>query len=337
MTIQELPPAPPMPRRTPEQTRRRIRIALIVVLVLLLAAIGAAIWWVVSTNNSIERLPEEATAGLVAPVTDATTILIVGTDSRENIGELEGRFGNFGGSRTDVIMLARIDPDTGIHLLSIPRDLYVDLPGYERNRINTAIAFGGADLLIQTVQQELGVDINHYVEIDFAGFANIVDSLGGVTYDFDFPARDRKSGLEVDAGRVTLDGPQALAYVRSRQYQELRDGDWRVVGGSDIGRTRRQQRLMLALFDEATSRSNPLDLQSFASTVADQITVDSGLSLGRLIELGRVVLDLESKNIQTATLPVEGARIDGRDVVVPIVGESQAVLEAFANGSPYPE
>ena len=70
---------------------------------------------------------------------------------------------------------------------------------------------------------------------------------------------------------------------------------------------------------------------------ADQITVDSGLSLGRLIELGRVVLDLESKNIQTATLPVEGARIDGRDVVLPIVGESQAVLEAFANGSPYPE
>lgn len=326
-----------MPQRSPDQTRRRIRIAIIAILVLLLAGIGAAIWWVVSTNNSIERLPEEATAGLVAPVTDATTILVVGTDSRENIGDLEGRFGRFGGNRTDVIMLARIDPEAGIHLLSIPRDLYVDLPGYERNRINTAIAFGGADLLIQTVQQELGVDINHYVEIDFAGFANIVDSLGGVTYDFDHPARDRKSGLEVDAGRVTLDGAQALAYVRSRQYQELRDGEWTTVGGSDIGRTKRQQALMLALFDEATSRSNPLDLQSFASTVADQITVDSGLSLGRLIELGRVVLALESRNIQTATLPVEGARIDGRDVVVPISGQSQLVLEAFASGTPYPE
>ncbi len=337
MTIQELPPAPPMPQRSPEQTRRRIRIALIVVLVLLLAGIGAAIWWVFSTNNSIERLPEEATAGLVVPVTDATTILVVGTDSRENIGDLEGRFGRFGGNRTDVIMLARIDPEAGIHLLSIPRDLYVDLPGYDRNRINTAIAFGGADLLIQTVQQELGVDINHYVEIDFAGFANIVDSLGGVTYDFDHPARDEKSGLDVDAGRVMLDGSQALAYVRSRQYQEFRDGEWQVVGGSDIGRTRRQQRLMLALFDEATSRSNPLDLQSFASTVADQITVDAGLSLGRLIELGRVVLDLESRNIQTATLPVEGARIDGRDVVVPIDGEAQLVLDAFESGAPYPE
>lgn len=337
MTIQELPPAPPMPPRSPDRTRRRIRIALIIVLVALIAAVGVGIWWVVSTNNSIERLPEAATSQLVAPVTDATTILVVGTDSRENIGDLEGRFGDFGGNRTDVIMLARIDPETGIHLLSIPRDLYVDLPGYERNRINSAIAFGGADLLIEAVQQELGIDINHYVEIDFAGFANIVDSLGGVTYDFDYPARDRKSGLEVDAGRVTLDGPQALAYVRSRQYQELRDGEWQTVGGSDIGRTKRQQQLMLALFDEATSRNNPLDLQSFASTVADQITVDAGLSLGRLVELGRVVLDLDSKKIQTATLPVEGARIDGRDVVVPIDDQARLVLYAFQSGAPYPE
>ena len=325
-----------MPERPPGQTRRRVRIALLVVLGLLVAAVGAAIWWVVSTNNSIERLPDTETPALVAPITDATTILVVGTDSRENIGDLEGRFGNFGGNRTDVIMLARIDPDTGIHLLSIPRDLYVDLPGYERNRINTAIAFGGPDLLIQAVQLELGIDINHYVEIDFAGFANIVDSLGGVTFDFDHPARDSKSGLDVDAGRVKLDGPQALAYARSRQYQELRDGQWQTVGGSDIGRTKRQQQLMLALFDEATSRSNPLDLQSFASTVADQITVDSGLSLGRLIELGRVVLDLESKSIETATLPVIDARIDGRAVVVPIEGRAEEVLRAFEAGTAFP-
>ncbi len=93
---------------------------------------------------------------------------------------------------------------------------------------------------------------------------------------------------------------------------------------------------MLALFDEATSRSNPLDLQSFASTVAGQITVDSGLSLGRIIDLGRIAMDLESKNIQTTTLPVEGARVDDRDVVVPIDGQFEAVLAAFRNGDPYP-
>ena len=336
MTIQELPPAPPMPPRRPGRGSRGLRIAIIGFLALLLAAVVVAIWWVASTNAKIDRLPEDATSGLAAPITDTTTILIVGSDSRENLGDLEGPFGNFGGARTDVIMLARIEPDTGIHLLSIPRDLLVDIPGREPNRVNAAFVFGGADLLIDTVQTELDIEINHYVEIDFAGFANMVDSLGGVTYEFTNPARDKKSGLDVDAGRVTLDGEQALAYVRSRQYQEYQDGEWKLVGGSDIGRTRRQQRMMLALFDEATSRSNPLDLQSFASTVAEQISVDSGLSLGRIIELGRVVMGLESKNIQTTTLPVEGARVDGRDVVVPIEGQFAAVLAAFRVGDPYP-
>ena len=325
-----------MPERPGADIARRLRIALIVVLSVVLVLLIASIWWVLSTNNKIDRLPEEETSGLTAPITDATTILIVGSDSRENIGDLEGNFGRFGGARTDVIMLARIDPDTGIHLMSIPRDLLVDIPGRDPNRVNAAFVFGGSDLLIETVQQELAIDINHYVEIDFAGFANIVDSLGGVTYEFSNPARDNKSGLSVDAGRATLDGAQALAYVRSRQCQELQNGEWKTVGGSDIGRTRRQQLMMLALFDEATSRSNPLDLQSFASSVAEQITVDSGLSLGRLIDLGRIVIGLESKNIHTTTLPVEGARVDGREVVVPVDGQYEAVIESFRTGAPYP-
>lgn len=325
-----------MPPRPSGNGSKRARIALIAILSLLLIVVAVAIWWVIDTNNSIDRLPEDETSGLSAPITDATTILIVGSDSREDIGDLEGRFGNFGGARTDVIMLARIDPNTGIHLLSIPRDLLVDIPGRDPNRVNAAFVFGGSDLLIETVQDALDIDINHYVEIDFAGFANIVDSLGGVTYEFANAARDPKSGLDVDPGRATLDGAQALAYVRSRQYQELVDGEWKTIGGSDIGRTRRQQRMMLALFDEATSRSNPLDLQSFAGTVAEQITVDSGLSLGRLIELGRVVVGLESKNIQTTTLPVEGANVEGRSVVVPVDGQFEMVIEAFRAGSPYP-
>ena len=110
MTIQELPPAPPMPPR-PNRPGSRARVTLIVILSLLLVLVLGGIWWVVSTNNSIDRLPDEETSGLTAPVTDATTILIVGSDSREDLGGLEGPFGNFGGARTDVIMLARIDPE----------------------------------------------------------------------------------------------------------------------------------------------------------------------------------------------------------------------------------
>ena len=313
-----------------------MRKALIVLLAVLLVIVLGAIWWVASLNARIDRLDAEQTSTLSAPITDATTILVVGSDSRENISGLEGPFGTFLGARTDVIILVRIDPDIGIHLLSIPRDLLVDIPGRDPNRVNAAFVFGGSDLLIRTIQNELDVEINHYVEVDFAGFANILDSLGGVTYEFSNPARDAKSGLDVDAGRATLDGDTALAYVRSRQYEEYIDGTWKVVGGSDIGRTRRQQRLMLALFDEATSRSNPLDMQSFASTLSDQLTVDTGLSFGTLIALGRTVLGMDSKNIQTTTLPVKGDVADGRDVVVPVAGAFEAVLEAFRTGAPYP-
>jgi LCP family protein required for cell wall assembly len=250
--------------------------------------------------------------------------------------DFEDHFGDFSGSRTDVIMVVHFVPGEGAQLLSIPRDLKVDIPGWETNRINAAYARGGADLLVQTVKRELDLSINHYVEIGFGGFAQLVDAVGGVTLDFPYAARDLKSGLRVEQGLVHLDAEMALAYVRSRRYEEFRDGEWKVAGGSDISRTRRQQRLLLALFDQVTSPSSAFNLPGFVATLTDQITADEGLTAGVLLEVGREAMDLRSGQLETATLPVRTSN-EERSYVVPIEPDAAVLLDAFRNGKPFPE
>ena len=222
-------------------------------------------------------------------------------------------------------------------MLSLPRDLKMEIPGNDTNRINAAFVFGGPDLLVQTIQNNLGIPIHHYVEINFAGFANVVDSLGGITKTFDNPARDSKSGLNVDAGTIEMDGMTALQYARSRNYQELVDGSWKTVDGSDIGRTHRQQEVLLLMFDRATSRSSAFNLPGFASTFAEQIRADAGFSVNVMVDLGRSALSLSSSDIQTVTLPVKNHREDGRDYVVPIEPEAAGVIAAFIAGEALPE
>ena len=324
--------SPAAPRR-----RRLIKIVLGALTLAVLAVFAAVgyLWW---TNSKIERIPDEELTALVEEVDGPRNILVVGTDSRENLpDDFEGKFGNYEGARTDVIMLVHFIPGERAQILSLPRDLRVEIPGRGMDKINAAHAFGGPDLLVETVIQNLEVNVNNYVEIDFAGFANLVDAIGGIEMEFKRPARDLKSGLEItETGVQTLDGATALAFARSRRYEELRDDGWTKVGNSDIARTRRQQKVMLALFDQATSASNALNLPSFASTVADQIMADEGLSVGVLLELGRAAISLDSSDIEAMTLPVELATIDEISFVVTIEPDTNDVLRAFRTGLPFP-
>jgi len=334
MTTVEMPQAPP----APEQPRRRRRGRTVLLWLLALAVIGvfAAIGALLWADSKIEKIPESELESLQPVDAGIRNILIVGTDSREDLpDDFEGNFGSFSGSRTDVIMLAHFSGGRA-QLLSIPRDLKVEIPGEGTQKINAAYVFGGPDLLVQTVQNNLGVAVNNYIEIDFVGFANVVDALGGVTLTFDNPARDLKSGLDVPAGEQTLGGEMALAYARSRSYQELRSGDWVSVDGSDIGRTGRQQQLLLTMFDQATSPGRAFNLPGFAAAFAEQIRADSGVSVGVLVELGRAVLGLESGEIDTRTLPVSISDEGGVSYVVRIEPAATDVLDAFTSGSPFP-
>ena len=333
MTSTEIPTVqPPAPPRKRRRGRRAAIVVLLVAIIIVFGAIGGVLW----TENQIERIPEEELTSLNTPVSNGVrTILVVGTDSRDNLpDEFDNVFGDFSGSRTDTIMLVHFTPGGGAQLLSIPRDLKVEIDGYKDNRVNAAFAFGGADLLIDTIQDNLGIPIHHYVEIGFGGFAQLVDTLGGVTIDFAHDARDSKSGFNVKAGSRVLDGEQAVAFARSRHYRERRDGEWKSVGGSDIGRTRRQQALLMALFDEAASAST-LDAANFARKFASLIRADQGLSTGVIIDLGRRGLSLNRADIEMMTLPVKALK-EERSYVQTKEG-AQQVIDAFVAGEPYPE
>jgi LCP family protein required for cell wall assembly len=331
------PPPPPAPQKRKGGFAKKALMALLILGVLIVfGAIGYIKW----TEDKIDRIPSAELASLatVAPgSSEPLNFLIIGTDDRSNIpDDWEDNFGEFAGRRTDVMMLAHIVPGERIQLLSLPRDLKVDIEGHGTNRLNAAFVLGGADLLIKTVQQTTGIPVHHYLEIDFGGFGRIVDSLGGVTIDFPLPARDNKSGFQVDAGTHTLDGEMAVAYARSRTYEVYDNGSWSGSGGGDIARTQRQQDILVQLFDEVTSPSSAFNLPTFLPTFADNITADEALSLALMADLGRSALGLRSADIDRVTLPVKNSKgSDGRAYVVPTDG-ADAILEAFKTGSPYP-
>ena len=151
------------------------------------------------------------------------------------------------GERSDTIMVLRVDPDADrVAVLSFPRDLYVDIAGSgSKSRINSAYRRDDPQRLIDTIFENFGITIDHYIQVDFCAFKTLVDAVGGVAVPFEFPARDENTGLNVPTtGCFVFDGEHALAYVRSRHY-EYEDppgsGEWSEDPSSDLGRVSRQQ------------------------------------------------------------------------------------------------
>ena len=229
---------------------------MLIVTACLLAAAG--VWYAKHRLDNIETIALDAVltdqgadaAGATSEFpTEVENYLIVGSDSRDGASpddpDYMGIVGteNHVGRRSDTIMLLRFDPVTNsAALLSLPRDLYVDIPGSDDpNRINAAY-FKGPDVLIKTVTESFGIPVHHYVEVDFQGFKRIVDAIDGVSIWFDAPVRDANTGLRVnETGCVKLDGLQALQYARSRHLETKINGRWREDPTGDLGRISRQQ------------------------------------------------------------------------------------------------
>jgi LCP family protein required for cell wall assembly len=274
-------------------------------------------------------------AGPVPSLADGDGVyLIVGTDNRENLpDDLEGSFGDFAGARADVIILAQV-VDGRRQLLSIPRDLRVEIPGQGVNKVNAAYAFGGPDLLVETVAIATGIRPNHYLEVEFGGFAGIVDALGGIEIEFPYAARDAKSGLNVEAGVHTVDGATALAYARSRSYEELRDGAWVAQGGGDIARAARQREVLTKIIGEASSVSGIIRSPLVVSAVGSHLTADSDLSLFVLAQTGWAMRS--AAETDSVTLPVVGTEEGGVSYLVRAEPAASEVLAAFSAGEPLP-
>lgn len=269
-----------------------------------------------------------------AEASEPITFLVIGSDTREGLESLQN-FGMSEGARSDVIMLIKLYPGTGTaQILSLPRDLLVDIPGHGSDRINSAYSYGGAPLMVRTVRQVTGLPVHHYVEVDFVGFQALVDEIGGVYLDFTHPARDLKSGLQVEAGRQLLDGRQALAFARSRGYEELNDEDWTQVDADDFGRTRRQQELIVAILSGLKKPSNLTEAGSIVASFARHLTVDSELAKSSLVELAFRMRGISSSKIETATLPGFIDMFGEMSVVRMEHPEADDVIVAFANGQP---
>lgn len=266
--------------------------------------------------------------------TDPSTFLLIGSDSRENIpDDFDDFFGVAPGQRADVIMLLQVLPDEGrAQILSIPRDLKVELDGYGIQKINAAYAFGGGPLLVSSVREATGLPIHHYVEVDFAGFAAIVDEVGGVSINFPNPARDGKSGLSVPAGLQHLDGEEALAYARSRSYQESRDGQWVSVDATDIGRMGRQQELIFAILSSIKRPSTITQAEDLIVSVGEHLEVDAALVRRGFLDLAWAMRDIRPGSIDTFTYPTVTEVIDELYYEVPDEPAAGELLASFGSG-----
>ena len=264
---------------------------------------------------------------------NAKNYLMIGVDSRSDIPvDQEASFGNVGGSRSDTIMLLRLDPSTKqAWVLSFPRDLYVRLAGTNQfNRLNAAYA-RSAGTLVSTLRENFNVPVDHFAIIDFVGFQRVVEALGGVTIDFPKAARDLKSGLNQPAGRNLLDPKQATAYVRSRYLQEEVGGVWTKDPRGDLGRIQRQQAFIRATLSQAVKKgfSDPLTANALLTSLKDALTLDSAFGIGEIASLTNDLRSFDPNTLQTFTVPGDNRRINGKDVLIVNKTKARAVIGQF--------
>lgn len=256
-------------------------------------------------------------------------VVLVGSDSRSGLDDLSD-FGEFGGRRADVIVLA-IRSGEQVTLLSVPRDLYVpDSCRGGMHRINAAFAGcgdqHGLTTLVHELEEVTGLDIDHAAAADLAGFQAVIDALGGYEICTDHAMRDTRSGLELDAGCTRADGETTLQWVRSR-YTEIRvDGAWQTVSGiSDLTRNERQRQLLMDTFDRLTDRSDPLAIRDALKEAAPHLTIDDELSLTDVAAWTWMLRDAE---VRDAEIPVRRETTSGgASVLVPTVDVAEYVAD----------
>ena len=281
--------------------------------VLAISAISALAFGTVTASinkidvfSGIDKRPEKKST--------AMNYLLVGSDTREGLSKAElkalrvGSVATAAGKRSDTMLLVHISKarDKAV-MISIPRDTFALIPEHRSksgklipavySKINSSFNWGGAPLLIQTIEEMTELKIDHYIEINFAGFARIVDSIGGVEVCTKKNINDPKSHLILEAGVHTLNGIESLKYVRTREFDGL----------GDLGRMQRQQAFMSAVLRKATSAGvllNPVTMASFINSSLSAVTTDSELKNSDLIALAKQMKSLSTSSVRTLTVPL---------------------------------
>lgn len=286
-----------------------------------------------------ESIEPDAWGDRPASVDGIHNILVLGTDERA--GD-DASYNEANGIRPDVLMIASIDVDNGgATMVNLPRDLLVDLPACEGNdeyagseggqdQLNHAMRYGGLDCQGNAVESVTGVHLDHMVSIDFAGFEDMVDSVGGVEMCVPEPIDDPKAHLQLEAGEQRLDGSEALGLARSRDSTDH---------GSDLGRIENQQRLIGAILREVQSGeilTKPENLRNFLDSVTDSMVTDQGFTLDVMMELAVAMREVDLANMHMVTVPVEDHPADPNKVVFQEPA-AQDLLGALAAGEALPD
>ncbi len=330
----------------PERQRKAtgLRIAAAVLVITGIAVGGSQLRRSKQAGPSIHVVPlppatSSGPAATVVPIAvgSAENYLLVGTDSRRGIDANDSDFGGIGsediGTRSDTMLVLRFDPKSqqGV-LVSLPRDLQVTIADTgQAGGLNSAIEREdhsvGVTNLIRTVQN-LGIPINHYIEIDMSGFKNLIDALGGIRLRFDYPVRDVHTGLDVPKAEcITLNGVQARQYVRSRYLEFFAQGSWHDDESSDLGRMARQQDFLKRSIDQTLARiaTDPTSLSRLIDAATASLKVDSQIDLRKL---AATVRSVAASSIRSSTLPIAVVNDDGRLVMdtekaAPVLAELQ--------------
>lgn len=301
-------------------------LSLTLVLIVVLALAGGFYYWRV-----IGGLFRRVNVTLAPPSGGALNVLMVGSDSREGLDSPEDvlRFGRVGGRRADTIILVQVIPgqQRGV-LVHIPRDLWTTVHAEGRQfqaKVNSAYN-SGPQSIIDTVGSLTGVPINHYIEINFAGFRRMVDAVGGIDVCNAQSFYDPKINFQLDAGLHHLDGEQALSYVRTR----------RATSAGDFGRIRRQQEFVRAVMSKVgkpTVLGNPVRVNSLATSFAHNVTVDQNFQVSDLIRLAISIRRVEPDQLLTYSVPGHVGRIGGQSVVIIENDKAEPLFEALRNVS----
>lgn len=315
------------------------RVALALALLVAVAVLGSIAGYLL-IDSELGAITRVAVSGLVpAKSGQPLDVLLVGSDSRqcETTAAQAAAFGSKTtqtGQRSDTIIVARFLTNGDVEMLSIPRDTYVPIAGAGGSaKINSAFN-DGATGLVETIERNFQIPINHVVMTNFCAFPAIVNSLGGIYMNFPDPVRDAYTGLDVTTtGCQLVDGSEALALVRSRHLYYFSDHVWNYDGQSDFSRIKRQQAFFHALLVRIHEVvPNLFRLNDFATAVAGGVAVDSGFSSNAMIALGLAYHSAGSANLYTSLLPTTEAVIDGEDVLLPAPAADHAVISSFLDG-----
>ncbi|MEI8080793.1 MAG: LCP family protein [Actinomycetes bacterium] len=305
-------------RRTTALGRRPLLLTATLAAALILAASGIGYATATEVTNQVKHTNVFGSVSNRPASAGGENILLVGNDDRSGLTAKERRQLHVGqddyGSHAEPIMIVHAADDGSIGIVSIPRDSLVQIPTYvspkgttvpaHRAKINSAYSIGGAPLTVSTVERNTGVHIDHYAQIDFLGFVNMVDALGGVPVCFKKAVTDEKAGLNLPAGVTVLNGKQALAYVRARYLD----------GTSDYGRMKRQQTFLGSVFNQAMSPKvllNPFQLMSFMNGAASSVTTDTGFDRQAIWNLAARFRGLSPSALTFTTVPTTSEQVAG--------------------------